>query len=95
MGTVRKRHGAVFKGKVALEALKGQRTMTDLARAFGVHPMQISKWKKLLVEGLPGIFSKGHDGEANHRELIDRLYRQIGEQKVELDWLKKKSGLFC
>lgn len=80
--------------RVALEAITRKRTAAELSSAYGVHPNQICKWKRQVLEELPGIFS-GRDKkkEAQGRELIDKLYHQIGQLKVKLDWLKKKSGL--
>jgi len=83
-----------FKAKVALAAVKADRTMAELASEFGVHPTQITKWKRQLLDGLPGIFSQGHRQDLRQQQaLTDRLYQQVGQLKVELDWLKKKSGL--
>jgi putative transposase len=94
MQNKRRKFGAAFKAKVALAATKGDRTMAELAGEFGVHPNQITKWKKRLQEGASEIFSNGDRGSLRQQEaLTDRLYQQIGQLKVELDWLKKKSGL--
>jgi putative transposase len=93
MANKRRKFSGSFKAKVALAAIKGDRTMSELASEFGVHPNQIAKWKRQLLEGLPGIFSEGpRDDLRQQQVLIDRLYQQIGQLKVELDWLKKKSG---
>jgi transposase-like protein len=90
----RRKFSGSFKAKVALAAVKGDRTMAELASDFGVHPTQITKWKRQLLEQLPGIFSEGRREDLQQQQvLIDRLYQQIGQLKVELDWLKKKSGL--
>jgi len=80
-----------FKAKVALEAIKGYKSLNELAREYQVHPNEISNWKKEILENLPEIFNKkrGPQRESN-TELIEQLYRQIGKQQVELDWLKKK-----
>jgi len=90
----RRKFDGPFKAKVALAAVKADRTMAELASEFGVHPTQITKWKRQLLDGLPGIFSQGHGQDVRQQQaLTDRLYQQIGQLKVELDWLKKKSGL--
>lgn len=90
----RRKHGARFKAKVALAAIKGDKTIAELASEFEVHPSQIDKWKKRLLESSTGIFSDRPERDQRHQEeLTDRLYQQIGQLKVELDWLKKKSGL--
>ena len=92
MVNMRKSYDATFRAKVALEAVKGEKTLAELSSTFRVHPNQICKWKKQLLEYLPDLFTdrrKRKDRE--QEELIDELYRQIGQLKVELDWLKKKS----
>ncbi len=89
----RNRYSKEFKAKVALEALKGQKTTNEIASEYGVHVSQINSWKKLAQEALPDVFSRGRDREAESREAEkDRLYRQIGKLQVEVDWLKKKTG---
>ena len=95
MGLTRKRYDAAFKAKVALEAIKGELTISEIASRTGVHPNQISKWKKQALEEIPGIFSKARKKhKESSEELESELYKQIGQMKVELDWLKKKSQLF-
>lgn len=95
MKRIRKKHSAGFKARVALEAAKGDHTLAELAREYKVHAMQISKWKRELIEGLPDLFERRGPGkDQEHDELVDRLYREIGELKVQLDWLKKKVGSF-
>jgi len=90
----RRRFSAEFKARVAREAVKEQKTLAELAAEFDVHPNQISQWKKQLVDALPCVFSeRGNQDRKRQEELTDRLYRQIGQLQVELDWLKKKSGL--
>ena len=87
----RKRHSAEMKAKVALEAVKGQKTVNEIASEYGVHPTQIAQWKKQLLEALPQIFSSRRaKGAQAEEELKATLYQQIGQLKVELDWLKKK-----
>lgn len=88
----RRNHSAEFKARVALEAIKGIKSMSELASEFEVHPNQISTWKKLALAELPGVFSERRKRDAEEdNELKARLYQQIGQLQVELDWLKKKS----
>lgn len=91
----RKVYQPEFKAKVALEAVRGKLTINQIAKQFEVHPNQISNWKKQFLESLPQIFdnSKNSPTEQNE-ELTNQLYQQIGQLKVELDWLKKKSSVF-
>ncbi|MCX7806913.1 MAG: transposase [Planctomycetota bacterium] len=85
-------HGATFKGRVALEAVKGLKTMAELASEYEVHPVQIAKWKKQLLEGVGDIFARRRERrEQDEAELRARLYQQIGRLQVELDWLKKNN----
>ena len=90
----RKQYTAGFKARVALEAVKGQRTVQELASSYGVHPNQITNWKKQLVAEAAEIFTRGgvHDNDAVEQEKAE-LYQQIGKLQVELDWLQKKSGI--
>ena len=89
-----KRHfSAEFKAKVAREALREQKTLSELASEYEVHPNQITLWKKQALESLAGAFQRGGATKAKRdAKLQDRLYKQIGQLKVELDWLKKKVG---
>ena len=94
MKNKRRNHSAAFKAKVALEAVKEEKTISELASQYEVHPSQITKWKKQLIESLPDIFSyRGQNQHQDQEALTAQLYQQIGQLKVELDWLKKKSGL--
>jgi putative transposase len=94
MATQRKQYSAEFKARVALEALKGHKTMNELVGMYGVHPTQITKWKRHLQSELPQIFSHRREKrEQDHEALKAQLYQQIGQLKVALDWLKKKAGL--
>jgi putative transposase len=93
--TQKKQYSAEFKAKVALEALKQKYTINQLSTQFSVHPNQIMNWKKQLTTALPGIFSNGKAVDAkSDEELKARLYQEIGQLKMELDWLKKKAVLF-
>ena len=89
----RKKHDPNFKAKIALEAVKGDQTLAELASQHGVHPNQITKWKRHLLDELPELFKNKDKKNKNSKELQDTLYQEIGQLKVELDWLKKKSGL--
>lgn len=90
----RKNYQPEFKAKVALEAVKGRLTINEIAKEYGVHPNQISLWKKQFLASLPQIFENSKRSKsAADEELVNQLYQQIGQMKVELDWLKKKSAL--
>jgi transposase len=92
--TIRKNHNGAFKAKVALEAVKGEKTLAQLSSEFGVHANQIGQWRKQLLNELPSLFANRRTKYDKEQEaLISELYRQIGQLKVELDWLKKKSHL--
>lgn len=92
MGKTTKAQDSALKAKVALEATKGEKTITQLASEYRVHPNQIGQWKKKLLKELPSIFSdKRERQDKSHDELEAELYRQIGQLKVEVEWLKKKS----
>jgi len=85
---------ADFKARVALEAIKNQHTLQEIASRFEVHPNQVALWKRQALETLPEIFSGSRETrEKSDEALRDQLYQQIGRLQVELDWLKKKSGL--
>jgi len=92
---IRRVHPSAFKAKVAIEALKEQKTIAELSSFFGIHTTQITKWKKQALEILTQGFSgKREQKTRNDSELIQELYRQIGRLKVEVDFLKKKMGIF-
>lgn len=94
MTTTRKQHSAQFKARVAIEAIRGEKTLSQLGSQFKVHPMQIAKWRKAALEQLPELFVDGRTRKANDSKPDnDGLYEEIGRLKVELDWLKKKVGM--
>lgn len=89
----RKTFPSEFKAKVAIAALKGQQTTNEIAQEFGVHPTQVNTWKKQLLESSSDVFGKGKQKrEADFESEREALYSQIGRLKVEVDWLKKKTG---
>ena len=91
---MRKSYDAAFKAKVALEAVKGEKTMAQLSSEYGVHVNQIGQWQKRLLQELPEVFSERRRKKEDETEkMTAELYRQIGQLKVELDWLKKKSQI--
>ncbi|RLG31381.1 hypothetical protein DRN97_09425 [Methanosarcinales archaeon] len=86
----RKKHPDTLKARVALEAIKGIKTLSELSAQYKVHPNVISKWKKQLIEGAAEIFSGSNGKGASEEELTAPLYEEIGRLKMENDWLKKK-----
>jgi transposase-like protein len=90
----RKTYDTGFKVKVVLEAFKGQRTIQEISSHYGIHPNQVSQWKKQAIDSLPDVFSTRRTRVAEEDEALKaQLYQQIGQLKVELDWVKKKAGL--
>src|ERR1700760_3011349 len=90
MTTTRKQYSPQFKARVALEGIRGERTLSQLGSQFKVHPMQIAKWRKAAIDQLPDLFVDGRTRKPNGTEAdSDALYQEIGRLKVELDWLKK------
>jgi putative transposase len=86
----RKRHSAAFKAKVALEAAKQTRTIAELAKAYQVHPVQISQWKKHLLDGAESLFRDGRRREHEEGQALQaELYERIGRLNMEIEWLKK------
>jgi transposase-like protein len=92
MAKKRRKHSEEFKARVALEAVKGVKTLSELSATYGIHPTVIAQWKRQLLDGAPDIFSRKNG--INHRrgeeELTAPLYEEIGRLKMEVDWLKKK-----
>ena len=90
----RRKHAAAFKAKVALAAIRGDQTISELAVRFEVHPTLINNWKKQLAESAPELFSSGHAKQDKSQEaLIAKLYQQIGQLTVERDFLSDRSSL--
>ena len=94
MANMRTKRTSEFKAKVALAAIRGDQTVTELASLYKVHPNQITNWKRQAQDQLVAAFdSKKAKSLKADEKLKEELYRQIGQLKVELDWLKKKSGM--
>lgn len=94
MENLRRKHTPSFKAKVALEAIREQKTSAELASEFQVHPAQIRKWKATAAKGLIDLFTdKRKSRDQDQEELIQELYRQLGQLNADLNWLKKKSGI--
>jgi len=92
---IRRIHPAAFKARVALEALKEQKTIAELSSMYSIHTTQITKWKKQALDILVSGFGSGQKRqEKEDSDLMAELYRQIGRLKVEVDFLKKKMGIF-
>ncbi len=94
MAGKRKSHTAAFKAQVALAAVKGDRTVNELAAQFGVHPTLIHAWKKQLLAGAEAVFANGAKSAGPQEDKTAELYEPIGRLKVELDWVKKKAQAF-
>ncbi len=95
MSVQRKQYSAELKTRVALEAIKGHKTVNEIASEYGVHPTQIANWKKQALEGLPELFSLTRsDQKKSDEDLIASLYQEIGHLKMQVDWLEKKSKAF-
>lgn len=95
MAKKRRQHSSAFKFKVALAAVKGHKTISQLAAEYNVHPTQINTWKKQLLRHGSSIFIRPNDRQAREQQEREaELYEQIGRLKMELEWLKKKATPF-
>lgn len=89
----RQSYSKAFKARVALDALKGQKTVSEIASEHKIHPNQVSQWKKKALEGMADSFARGKNNEVDSLESErDRLYQKVGQLQVEVDWLKKVTG---
>ena len=94
MSRTRRQFSAEFKAKVALEAIREQRTLNEIASEYGVHPNLVREWKKQVLSEMPAIFTSTKESDAQERETEkERLFQQIGQLQYELAWLKKKAGV--
>ena len=94
MANIRKKYPPSFKAKVALEAIRGEKTSAELASQYQVHPSQIRKWKSMALNGMIELFTDNGQKRDKEKDLfIEELYKEIGQLKVELDWLKKNLDL--
>jgi putative transposase len=90
----RKQHTGQFKARVAVEAIAGHKTVNQIAGEYGIHPSQVNKWKKQAIERLPEALCDGRGSNNGRQEEVEsRLYQQIGQLTMELEYLKKKLGL--
>jgi transposase len=91
--TSRRKHSPAFKAKVALETLRGEKTIAELASQYEIHPNQITQWKKTLTAEAAGLFENGQPKKPqDEKELIKKLYQEIGQLKVEKDFLEDSLG---
>ncbi len=93
MKAKRRRHDPEFKARVALEALKGIKTIQEVAKDYEIHPVQVSEWKKKMLEGAPEVFGPGQakQSEEEFEKQREKLHSKIGQLSVEVDFLRKKS----
>ena len=88
----RKNYPKEFKARVALEAIREQKTIAELSSEYEVHSNLITRWKKEALDNMAGVFAKKNERDLSDKELIESLYKQIGQSQVEINWLKKKLG---
>jgi len=93
MSKKRNQYSSQFKAKVALEAVQNESTVAEIAQKHGIHPTMVNNWKRALLDGASNIFDKGQKSQKQTETKVDELYRQIGQLKVERDFLSKKFGL--
>jgi transposase/putative transposase len=93
MKAKRKRHEPEYKARVALEALKGVKTIQEIAKEYKIHPVQVSEWKKIMIEGAAGAFSpgRGRTAEEDFDRERRKLQAKIGELTIDVDFLREKS----
>ena len=89
----KKKYGKEFKARVALEAIKGEKTIAQISSEYEVHSNMVTKWKKQLKENVANIFIRKNEQEPDAERKIDNLYKEIGRMQVENAWLKKNLGL--
>lgn len=95
MAAKRKRHAPEFKAKIALEAQRGEKTANQIASEHEIASVQVSQWKRTLTQRAPELFGRKENEAVDPEALTAPLYQEIGRLKIELDWLKKKSGVNC
>lgn len=92
--TVRKNHPPAFKARVGIEAIKGEKTIAEIASIYSIHTSQVKRWKQIAISGIEAMFSGSLEKlDKEQKALIQCLYQQIGQLSVECDWLKKKMGM--
>ena len=89
----RKKYTPEFKSKVALAAIQGEETINEIASRFGVHPGQVRRWKRQMMENASAVFRDSRRKEKEQKRLVEKLYKEIGQLKVERDFLAERSGL--
>ena len=88
----RKKYPKEFKARVAMEALKGEKSIAQISSEYEIHGAMVTKWKKQLTDNISDIFIRKNERDPSAEQQLDSLYKQIGRQQVEIDWLKKKLG---